>query len=448
MRFSIRLVTPAFSYGVMRAPVSKPEIRSSSIKGLLRWWFRTSANGTLLHLGATPRESLKCVRKMEDLLFGSTERSSPFRLRILPRGLRIGVKAGDLFSEYCCLQHEGEVVTKYRVGYLGYGIDESLHSIEGDFTLCLDFKRGIRERDQELSREIIMLSVALWGALGGIGRRQRRGLGSVVVSKIVSHGGVDPKVTKLISDPFYPETVMSVLKELEERIGEYSKDVGCEIGGGGSAAEPEFTALHSSTLTIIQGPSFDDPIDALRELAFRLRRFREVGSQVREECVKPEKEEVMERRSITVQYMEQISPLLDGESRGEKLELDWSVFGLPHNYFSPSRWRKAKKEKSGQKKRGRRSKRINYRAIITWSTGRSGGNRRASPVFAKVVPLDDGKYAPIVYTMPSPYLPPSSELRIQIGSERTSRTFRSPVPSMKKLTEFFNYLREVWSPVS
>ena len=446
MRFSVRIVTPAFSYGAASSSAPKPEIRPPSIKGLIRWWFRTSANGTLLHLGATPEESLKCVRKMEDLLFGSTERGSPFRLRVLPEGLRTGVKAKDLFSECCyLLKDEGEEVTRYeyRVGYLGYGIDENLESIEGNFVLSLDFKRGIRRRDQELSREIVTLSVALWGALGGIGRRQRRGFGSVAVSKVLNHGEMVPKEIELTSDPFRLETVMSVLKELEERIGEYSKDVGCEISGRSSAAEPGFTALHSSTLTILQGPSLDDPVDALRELAFRLRRFREVGSQAKEECVKPKKKEVTEKQPVTVQYEEQIRPLFDGRLRGEELKLEWSVFGLPHNYFSPSRWRKAKEGGSDLKKRGRRSRRINYRAIITWSARGSRGSRRASPVFAKVVPTDGGKYAPIVYTMPSPYLPSNSELRVQlIGS---GRTFRSPVPSMNKLTEFFNYLREAWS---
>src|SRR5262245_60814456 len=68
--YSVEFVTPCFLGGA--SGVS--EWRAASIRGQLRWWFRAVA-------GAETGGQLAAVRRLEDLVFGTTGQSSAVRIR-------------------------------------------------------------------------------------------------------------------------------------------------------------------------------------------------------------------------------------------------------------------------------------------------------------------------------------------------------------------------------
>ena len=423
--FRVDLITPAFSYGAVQeegritgrrkgksGPPLRPEIRETSLKGLLRWWFRAAANGTLLHRGFSPLASLRCLRGMEESIFGSTGKSSSFRIRVRGRKLRVA-EAGALFSE-------PREKPRYKIGYLGYGIPDEWKCLRGSFTLSVDFRRGT----SLLEKSLVLLTIATWGALGGMGRRHRRGLGSVAVSSVGGKlpEGIEPEI--LISEPFDHESFMRVLHDLSDRISDYSRWLKCVRDESSREGDfpPTFASLHPNSLRMLMGPTFSKADEALAELAFRLRQYREDP-----------------QTGKTFQYLEVIYPILTkGKSDGDT-KLEWSVFGLPHNYFSRSLYAQYRMEKDIE---GRSN--VSYKLSVVWRDGRGNRrNRRASPLFAKVVSLEDG-YAPLVHLMPSPYLPPGSRLFLDIMGKRY--TMEAPVPSMEKLEGFMDYLGRVgWS---
>jgi CRISPR-associated protein, Cmr1 family len=65
------IITPIIISGIDK---NKVELRSSSIKGMLRWWFRFYKSSFL---------NVDKLRKFENEVFGSTENGCLFYMRIL-----------------------------------------------------------------------------------------------------------------------------------------------------------------------------------------------------------------------------------------------------------------------------------------------------------------------------------------------------------------------------
>ncbi|GEM_PF-5241683 len=435
-RFRVRLITPAFAYGAGdEGENPSPEIRVSSLRGIIRWWFRVTANGILRNLGMSSSRSLKCVSRMEARILGSTSRASLAKLRIEDDGLG-RVKASEIFGRCCEIEVSSSKekessrgdrrVARYCVNYLGYGIPADAAGLKGEFDLLVYFDW----RSSKLERDILRTVIGVWGALGGIGRRQRRGMGSVSLIDAPEVEGV-----KLTSHPFNDDNVRSLLEELGSLVLGYSREAGCDSLPEGGDVD-NFGELHAESFHPVIGPSYDDSVEALKELALRFRRFRENPND-KSRCMEMrDKEE--ERRPIrqrTLQYLNVVSRIMWGTWGEGALSLEWSVFGLPHNYYS-------------RRKGGRKAK-----AFITWRSGRLSvqRGRRASPVFAKVVSVADQLYSPMVFVITSDYLPEGSELAVTVewrGGKRGGRkrvsSYHAPVPSMKKLEDFLSYLRGVW----
>jgi CRISPR-associated protein Cmr1 len=144
VEFNLQTVTPVFSYGSNQ---NKVELRPSSLKGFLRYWYRA----------ALATNDLKKLHESENNIFGSTEEASNFSIRIKDLN-KINNESKNINSELF-LPHK----SKYRQS-----------AIKKD--LKFDVVLTIKNSDYTKKIEDSFLLAIL---LGGIGQRSRRGFGSL-----------------------------------------------------------------------------------------------------------------------------------------------------------------------------------------------------------------------------------------------------------------------------
>jgi CRISPR type III-B/RAMP module RAMP protein Cmr1 len=185
--FRVEVITPCFLAGAKGVT----EWRSASIRGQLRWWFRAVG-------GARWPDDLVRVRREEERLFGSTDRRSLLRFRILespePAAVPFGTKllAARLAEIYREPSAEG------RLKILGNGVEEGsnpLHylafgpvakgRVERHYlpprsraSFEIQWGPGSPKREDEI-REVFSQALWAWLNLGGIGAKNRKGFGSL-----------------------------------------------------------------------------------------------------------------------------------------------------------------------------------------------------------------------------------------------------------------------------
>jgi len=142
---TFEMITPVIMAGIDRL---KPELRSSSLKGIFRWWFRFFFSSNV--------DSSKELREYESEVFGSTERACPY------------------FQRVKIIRYEGECKAYLRMNdYSNRRImrkaikENTLFSIEFSFLPKFDHK-------EELFTVLELISL-----FGGVGARWRRGFGSI-----------------------------------------------------------------------------------------------------------------------------------------------------------------------------------------------------------------------------------------------------------------------------
>lgn len=184
----VEILTPMFLGGARQAMVGgKPgkllcELRTQSIKGLLRFWWRAYKYGQLTET-CDAESRLSQLKKEEDEIFGSASgggNKSSFAILISPK--KLSISAQSLPS------HKIEVKTRGRtvniLDYLCYGTYERSQGqnkfireyIEQNqrFNLKLRF-------DNKDYREDILAALYLLSEFGGIGSRSRNGFGGLMV---------------------------------------------------------------------------------------------------------------------------------------------------------------------------------------------------------------------------------------------------------------------------
>jgi CRISPR-associated protein Cmr1 len=159
-----RVVTPMFLGGA--DPKSPPkEIRTPSIKGALRFWWRAAA----WRRGV---ESIQQLRRDESELFGSTGTGqSRVRLQVRIQG---EVRPGNAASAWGAGSWQN---------YTGYGLKDASRFAIGHGTVfdlhCLCRKETTTDQQNQ-----IIEAVKLLGLIGGLGSRSRNGWGSVTLASI------------------------------------------------------------------------------------------------------------------------------------------------------------------------------------------------------------------------------------------------------------------------
>ena len=153
--FNFNIITPIIISGFNR---NEAELRPQSIKGMLRWWFRFYKSSFL---------NVDELRKFENEVFGSTEGSTLFYMRLLKEPKNKG-------DAYLCMND------KRRQGQKGaqkdyYRIRRNSYLASQPFQIGFRFFPHF-EYENEVETALMLLSL-----LGGIGARWRRGFGSVEV---------------------------------------------------------------------------------------------------------------------------------------------------------------------------------------------------------------------------------------------------------------------------
>jgi CRISPR-associated protein Cmr1 len=187
LKAKMRIVTPVFCAGADQK--GEAEIRALSIRGALRWWYRA----------LDPR-----FREREGALFGATTgegSSSPIRVRVVPwlNGDRDYSK--DLRPEKA--RQNGAAYLGYTL-YLG-GNNRLAVPEKNEFELDLTWQyrpsrfissegkdkpaknhpwhwvKGDGQKADEITRRAWAASLWLFGHLGGLGTRSRRGFGTIAL---------------------------------------------------------------------------------------------------------------------------------------------------------------------------------------------------------------------------------------------------------------------------
>jgi CRISPR-associated protein Cmr1 len=145
---TLETVTPLFLGG--SDPRGQPELRAASFRGAMRFWLRALLGGVL---GDRPDKIFQC----ESQVFGSTDHASPVVVRLEPHRLDWG--------EHYPLPHHKE--RKFR-GFNGFNPGQQ-------FEVCL-------LSHDEVALQQAQKALLLLCYLGGLGRRSRRGFGSLQIT--------------------------------------------------------------------------------------------------------------------------------------------------------------------------------------------------------------------------------------------------------------------------
>jgi len=171
IELELELLTPAFVSGAIQKTV---ELRSASVRGLLRWWWRASVGGA----NTSPAQLLQ----EEARIFGSAQQG-------VKSQVVVEVRAGKLqeINRGRSLRPSGIRFT-YRAGtregtadilpYLAYGpvLIRPALAPGSSFTVRLSWPPGALEQPQ--IQQLVRAACA-WVTLGGIGARSRKGFGQL-----------------------------------------------------------------------------------------------------------------------------------------------------------------------------------------------------------------------------------------------------------------------------
>ena len=298
-----QVVTPCFLGGANHE--KEAELRLPSIKGALRFWWRALNYAQIANSALTPNKIIENLREKEGNLFGSSEQGKGQGQSSLI--MRLNAESQNLTeikSDKILRGKNGEKVGKGAI-YLGYGVMD----FKGQLTRsCLkapfEFTLQIGAKKQEHLDEILPV-LKLFGLLGGLGSKSRKGYGSLNLMKLKVNGIDDWQ--KPADEDEYKKQLSDLLKPAR-----------------GYGEEPEISAFSSKTETRIYLTRFksrNSAMEVLNEYGKEMVRYRSWGRN---------------------------GKILDGEKSEQNFrdDHDWAkgikwfhkfhprraVFGLPHNY--------------------------------------------------------------------------------------------------------------------
>lgn len=212
---TFQIVTPMF-LGEVPSQQQRIEVASAlrppSIKGAIRFWWRAINWGHYLtETGNHVPAALKRLHAKEAYLFGvaTDENEEHGQSKFLLK------TCGDVSRGSLKSPSEGQ---KYLLGQglfsFKEGVTRDCINI-GTFTLKIVFKPILLPEE----RQSIIAAVFLWGLLGGLGSRSRKGWGSVAIQSLESSDALDAKQLKVpqnVSE--FGEVLKSLLAQLPSHL--------------------------------------------------------------------------------------------------------------------------------------------------------------------------------------------------------------------------------------
>ena len=347
-----RVTTPMFAGGA--TPESNAELRPTSIKGLLRFWFRAAA---LPQLG-----SWQAVQKAESELFGSTEGQSGFFLSVVNRQ---GLNQERVEQNWHGLP---------GIVYLGYGVIHRGRVLRpyikqgGTFTLRLVLKKKMKPE----YRALLSSALKAFGFFGALGARGRKGFGSMSLESLRIDGEETCKL---------PCNSGELRDQMRELLAEINLD-------RGSGSMPEYTAFSPLVKVFIAGMR-RDPLQLLDETGRELLRYRSYGHKGRNKEIHTLPWGKDAEQNFAGDH-DLILDFIRGRLQEPRAHPRQVVFGLPHNYFFLSTGQKADIEAENHK-------------------------RRSGPLFIHIHALATGEYAAVLSLLPAVFLPEGERVKISAG---------------------------------
>lgn len=342
VRATYRITTPMFCAGGRQ---DTAELRLPSFKGLLRFWWRTLAWGSVFTADELGRSTADELRRREDRLFGSTAGMSPWIMR------KVDARCGEPLRKNHTLQEVGE-----GARYLGYGVMKPENKggtlargclpAPAEVTFGLRLRSPARKNVTDEDHQMLERALVLLGLVGGMGSKARKGYGSMTLTRLVV-GGKE----KAIDEDLF-KAIPGVLGPLSEE-------------------EPQWTAWSRHSRVVLLRPSDAGvtPLRLLNAIGWEMMRYRSSG------------------RDGEASGGAQARPGFEADSAlmrkpGKKRTHPRRVaFGLPHSYF----YRKDQ-----------------YKPVVK----PAGGERRASPLFIHVHQRSESTPpVGIVSFLPSRFLP-------------------------------------------
>jgi CRISPR-associated protein Cmr1 len=402
------IVTPAFGGGVDPAAA---ELRAASIKGALRFWWRFLAWS---EIGGSDSQAHRLVRLryLEALFFGHAGVSqSALSIWLEPRRTPLKInKINDVLR-----QEDGKTVVGSSSRYLGYGALEAFDSGSTGkragqlkrsclqpgqgFTVHCRISRPNDDSSGDFVRAetIFRRALRLFGLVGGLGSRARRGWGSLALHALEGDG---------------PFTRPSTLDEYSQALRTLLPK-----GPDGLDECPPFTTLGQKSRIDILIPDTTSALEALESMGAGMQRYRAWGHKEKVNGQQSEK-------NFKDDHDWSKPPF--GEESKKTFVPRRAVFGLPHNYGQNSGVTPATKE------------------------------RRASPLMFHVHALASDWYIGVGLLLPARFLPGEEKVRVKrngVASERaytpdwTVLTDLLDGPSQsdpKNRAPYYGYKEKVW----
>jgi CRISPR-associated protein Cmr1 len=374
------VATPLFCAGPVPDDV---RIRPASLRGVLRWWWRATAWGTLTAAGSLHR--LGELAEDEAQVFGSANQRGRLTLRVIPPDLP-KVKAGQLVRVAGGRQAD---VAGPGARYLGYGLFQGSPAEAERVFLQPASHRPLRvdvvcDGLEEGQLQGIHRALEALGLLGGLGARNRRGWGSLALLGIEQAMGWPGTGAARQAAPPGPPSFDGLCQQISTLLHRVAP---------GPDPYPPITALGPGT-RVVAVPWDGPPLRALDAVGRELVQYRSWGRNGRVLGQTPAERNFRDDHDL-------MSGLASSSGYPRR-----AAFGLPHNY------RRGGVRPAGNQKN-------------------QPGDRRASPLLLHAHPLKDGQSAVVCTFLPAQFLP-GSEPKVQVTTSRGRHT-----ASLRPLEEHF-----------
>lgn len=175
---TLELVSPAFLAGALQTK-DDCDLRPATMKGILRWWWRTMHSGFM---------DVPNLRELEGPLWGDTNQSGAIKISIQRTNLSVQQFSTNTVARENKLPAPRGNKTTMGLHYASYGMNEQkrparYYALPGSKWELSIHCQSLDIRGQKISAQMVMdqAKLSLWWLcfLGGVGAKSRKGFGSL-----------------------------------------------------------------------------------------------------------------------------------------------------------------------------------------------------------------------------------------------------------------------------
>jgi len=181
--FNVKFITPLLIHGSNPRSPDSIGLTGKALRGAWRFWFRAMVGGML------PNISKEDLLKHEEEVFGSSDEKIGAKFRMVIENIT-SIKDKAIYGGFKKKDRNGNLTNEDQT-FAG-------HKEDSEF-----FIKILPRKNLDIA--VLLTSIWLWGNLGGIGQRARRGFGSSVIKSVNN------------SDPF-KEHDLCITPEFKDRL--------------------------------------------------------------------------------------------------------------------------------------------------------------------------------------------------------------------------------------